>query len=370
MKILLIGDANHQYNLSFCKWLKKTVNCEVSAIDFKSSPESKGNYDSFYPLNGKKTLLNTKWVGSVYRSILVKRIIKKNNLGKDIIILQSAIPWIAGISKYLKNRSNNFVIAFWGSDFYRYKRRNVLRKLISNAHNIIIGSPQMISDFNTEFGDLNLKTNLCYFGNEPIENLKVLKENNTSRQESFKTLGLNEFQINVVIGHNGSIHNKHIEVIESIKKSVIDKDVNVILPMTYGASTEYLKQVNYKCKSSLKNFTILTDFMTEQKIAHLRNISDIMVNVQTTDAFSGSMREVMYSGGIMINGSWLPYEFLKKEGVYFEEVESTLMIGDKVNLIIQNFNSFSKKAENNSEKIYELSSWSKTIKAWAQVLNR
>tara|TARA_Y100000589_G_scaffold89897_2_gene84453 strand:+ start:3964 stop:5079 length:1116 start_codon:yes stop_codon:yes gene_type:complete len=368
MDILVIGDANHQYNLSFCKWIKKSANCSVSIIDFKSSKIQKGDYDSFYPLGGNPKLLNIKWFGSIYRAFLVKRIIKKNKLGNEVVLLQSAIPWTAIISRFLKNHSHNFTIALWGSDFYRYKKRRILEKLISNANNIIIGSPQMITDFDNEFGKLNLKVNLCYFGNEPMENLKTLKDKNITKKESCDALGLDNNYIKVIIGHNGSIHNKHLEVIESITQSNPEQNYHVILPMTYGANKEYINEVFNKCKVSLKKFTILTDFMSEQEVAHLRNISDIMINVQTTDAFSGSMREVMFCGGVMINGAWLPYDFLTKRGVYFETVDNTEGVGNKIDQIILDFDVFSEKARKNREKIYELSSWSKTIKAWSKVL--
>ena len=370
MKLLIIGNASHQYNLAFTKWLKKNHQAEVTAIDISFKAYNGDDYDNFFSINGNKTLLNTKIIGSIYRAYLVKDIFTKNNIENQTILLQAATPWLSFIFSFLKKKTSNLSIALWGSDFYRYKRRKVLKKMFTIADNILICHPQMIEDFSKEFNQFHKKTNLCYFGIEPIESIKKILNEKADKQESLKRLGFNDSLLNIVIGHNGSIHNKHLEVLESLANFPKLKDVRIILPMTYGANPEYLKAVDHKCSSMSLNYKILTVFMSDEDVAHLRIITDVMINVQTTDAFSGSMREVLYSGGVVINGSWLPYQFIKNQGVYYEEVDKVKEIGAKVDLIIQNFNSFSKKAENNSEKIYELSSWSKTIKAWAQVLNK
>jgi len=95
-----------------------------------------------------------------------------------------------------------------------------------------------------------------------------------------------------------------------------------------------------------------------------------MINVQITDAFNGSMKEVLYCGGIVINGSWLPYQFLKDTDIYFEEVDSVEQISDKLEKIIMNYSYYQEQCKNNAVKIYEFSNWSKLIHQWKEVIKQ
>jgi glycosyltransferase involved in cell wall biosynthesis len=371
MNILIIGNVNHQYNLSFAKSLKQSTNCTLTAICIKSQECNNPVYDHYYPIKGIEFIKKLKWIGSLYKALLILRCIKKYKLGSDAIILQSATPWISSISKSIKKLTKNYIVALWGSDFYRYKRKNLIKNIFNNTNRIIIGSPQMRDDFNSAYqNSFSSKIRLCYFGIEPIEYLKKIKETSFNRFASSKILNIDPQKTNIVVGHNGSANNQQLKVLDSLKNisKDLNEQINIILPMTYGGSKEFINEVQLKCKALSCSHNILTEFMSDEAVAHLRIISDIMINVQTTDAFSGSMREVMYCNGIVINGAWLPYNFIKKEGIYFEEVKSIDQISLKVNEIIKNIDTFKVNTIGNPERIYKLSSWSETIGAWIKAI--
>jgi hypothetical protein len=368
---LLIGDANHQYIIVFTKWLKVAFpNIYISIIS--TNPNTKNElinnpYDDLHiALSNSNLISKVKGFRTLYTAWNIYRIIKTKRLGTNAILIHYAIPWLALISKQVKKRTGNFSIALWGSDFYRAKDKKSLDKLFNYVDNIIIATPQMIEDFNVEYGTYSEKVHLCYFGNEPLEYL----DNSATRQQSCSIFNLSNDKLNMTIGHNGSKAHQHIKILNELEKLKPEtaKIIRIILPMTYGLNPEYLDEVIKLCKNTSIEYKIYTDFMTENEVAHLRNLTDIMINLQTTDAFSGSMKEVLYYGGVVINGSWLPYQFLKKMGVYFEEVNSVQELPEKLNKVISDYNYYKMQCIGNPSKIYDISSWAKVITKWKEVI--
>ena len=99
-------------------------------------------------------------------------------------------------------------------------------------------------------------------------------------------------------------------------------------------------------------------------MAALRLLSDIFIQVQTTDALSGSTQEHLYAGSFTIVGDWLPYKILKESGVVFNSVRSI----SEINGFIKSFNpECTDFKETNISAIGMLSSWKYTIKDWVML---
>ena len=99
-------------------------------------------------------------------------------------------------------------------------------------------------------------------------------------------------------------------------------------------------------------------------MAALRLLSDIFIQVQTTDALSGSTQEHLYAGSFTIVGDWLPYKILKESGVVFNSVRSISEIIDIIELFNSECTDFKEK---NIYAIGMLSSWQYTIKDWVML---
>lgn len=369
--LLLIGDANHQYIIVFTKWLKVVfpdifISIISTNLNTKDELINKPYDEIYYVLSNSNFISKFKGFRTLYRAWNVTRIIRTKHLGTNAILIHYALPWLVLVSKQLKRRTDNFTISLWGSDFYRAKNINSLGEILKQADNIIISTPQMIEDFKVEFGTYINKVHLCYFGNEPLEYLDI----STTREQSCRIFNLPNDKLNITIGHNGSKAHQHIKILNELCKlnSETANKIRIILPMTYGLNQDYLDEVKKTCKSTSIEYIIYTNFMTENEVAHLRNLTDIMINLQTSDAFSGSMKEVLYCGGIVINGSWLPYQFLKKLGIYFEEVNSIQELPVKLDEVISKYSYYQEMCKCNPSKVYDLSIWSKVITKWKEVI--
>ena len=107
--------------------------------------------------------------------------------------------------------------------------------------------------------------------------------------------------------------------------------------------------------------------MNGSEIALIRKATDIMIQVQTTDQFSGSMQEHLYAQNVVITGSWLPYKAMKNEGIYFEEIRNIAEITDLLPEIIRNCSTYESKTHQNTEIISNLSRWENNIQAWSKL---
>ena len=376
-KLLIIGDANHQYITNFSKWLRTVIpNLSVTIISFhsiKNKINAGNHFDNYFevPANSK-ILLKIKVFRTLYLAWKLYELIKKNNLRADTILVHYVLPQLVYIARFLKKRSFNYSLAIWGSDFYRATPKSYFKTNLKFADHIIIGSPQMFEDFKYNYPFHKSKFHLCYFGNEPVEILKKFKELNITKHESCDIFNLTNDKINITVGHNGSNAHRHTFILNELRllRSDILKKIRVLLPMTYGLDNNYLNEVKLALESCSFEYKIFTEFMNETEVAHLRNITDIMVNLQITDGFSGSMREVLYCGGIVINGSWLPYNFLKEIGINFDEIDSCNEVSGKLTNIIDNFQELRKECESNAYLIYGISSWSQTIHSWKEVIEK
>ena len=123
-------------------------------------------------------------------------------------------------------------------------------------------------------------------------------------------------------------------------------------------------------KSFNANYKVYTEKLTDIEVARLRNATDIMIQLSTTDGRSASIIESFLAGAILITGKWLPYAVFRKKHLYFFEldrVDSSLP-----ELIIQlysNIDDVLMKCRDNRNK-WEHEPWDKEIKSWIAIYDK
>ena len=130
-----------------------------------------------------------------------------------------------------------------------------------------------------------------------------------------------------------------------------------IFPMTNGRDLIYKMEILKKLKNFSFQFKVFEDFMSDHQIACLRKATDIMIQVQITDQFSGSMQEHLFESNLVITGKWLPYDTLIAHGIYFRRVDTVNDIGSELLSCLQELQAEKQKCSKNPEIIYSLSSW-------------
>jgi len=273
--------------------------------------------------------------------------------------------------KSLMRKTKSIIVSYWGSDFFRVSNRNKnkQKKILDIATCITFTNGDMEREFNFYHNDKYAKKiQVCRFGLKVIEKINELE--NAADYETIITQFKEKYNLAanktlITCGYNSAPEQQHIKIIEQI--SMMDeankKRFIFLFPMTYG-NKEHRLQVATKLKSADLDYRIFENYMDYEDVAILRKITDIMIHVQTTDQFSGSMMEVLFSGNIVVNGSWLNYSALKEKKVFYVELRFLEDIGKEIITIVNSLEDYKVRCRVNKEVIRELSGWESNAEKW------
>jgi len=266
----------------------------------------------------------------------------------------------------LKAKNKLIKITVAGSDFYRASKERIeqQRALYELVNCIQVASPRMKSDFLMQFPEYEAKIKLAHFGMQQFELIDSLNvaQNLPKYREEF---ALPPDKVIIACGYNGSQLQQHLKMIDSVSKIKEDlrQSVFLLLQMTYGAKKEYQAKVLDELTKSGLPFKLLTTFLTEDQIARLRLVTDIALNIQKTDAYSASVQEQIFAGNIVIAGSWLPYNFLIENDIYFIKT-GIKDLTEKISDCLTKLDIHKSRITTNRENIYRISSWERSILDW------
>jgi glycosyltransferase involved in cell wall biosynthesis len=271
-------------------------------------------------------------------------------------------------TKYLKNK--NHILSFWGSDFYKRDKQNdeSLKTLLAKAHTITFTNEKSKEHFIKELNWERDNTFVIQFG---LEQLDLIQKNETDKDILKQQLNIPIDKQVLTIGYNASANQQHEAIIDQLEELVKHKNaaeqIHLVIPLTYGATAAYKKQLIMAYSKLPFSYSIYSDYLEDDTITQLRIVSDIMVQLQLTDQFSGSMQEYLFAQNIVITGSWLPYQVFKSEGVYFEEIDKVSSLANKLQEVIKDLPQLKLKTKANPKIIYKISSWESTIDKWAEL---
>lgn len=369
MKLCILGNANSPF-----------------VINFLTHLISKIGISRLYLLTKEKNILldptiiqyEAQWSIGIIKKIpkirVILRILKEVWLTKKMpycdIYHMHFVDWsFAFYSGILEKKCKSFVCSVWGSDFYKSSRlqRKLQERLYRVAKVITFANEVTKDQFNKYYKErYKEKLRLCRFGLAPLDELRKLT---LSKEDCKKKLGIYENAIVVVVGYNNSPAQQHLEVIDSLMEysNLLPSNILLLFPMAYGGSVDYKDFVKQKLYSSGLKYKIIDNFMSSEDVALLRKSADIMIQVQKTDQFSGSMQEHIFARNVVITGSWLPYGILEEKGVFLLKISTVEEVGEKLLNVFKNLDAFREKCNGNPEIIWELSSWDKNIHSWIEI---
>jgi len=273
------------------------------------------------------------------------------------------------LAKLARKRSKRLIASLWGSDFHRTSKRfkRWQERVYDRADYITFPTNEMLESFNDYYQDRYVeKLRVCTFGLAPLE---FLKRTELTPKDCRKYFSIPEDAITVCVGYNASLQHRHKEVIRSIAKNKphLPRNLFLIFPMTYGRDERYVAEVKEEIRKLGISNLVLDNFMTPEESAMLRMATDVFINVQTTDALSGSMLEHIYAGSVVITGDWLPYKALEEMGIDVYKVSKPDDVGGVLWYMLSNFESWRGKNHASKENVYEFASWEHNIKSWVRL---
>lgn len=374
-KIFIIGNSNSIWTREYVRNIHDNNANEIFITAY--DPLTNDAEQDYNGMGVKVVNLysHNKYLNKISKAIKLAKflIFDCKKLKMDYIDLQSPPHNFQATIIYhlLKKTKSNVIIEFWGSDIMRVGSSGASRMypLMKIAKYINVSTEEIANKFESHYGkEFSHKYVSAKFGSLAFSEIKKNVESNDSK--GYKSeFGLSEDKITIAIGHNGNVEQQHVAVLDELKK--INEDlktkIQLLIHLGYGASKEYVADVA-KCAEECGISTVILEQLYDLKtIAKLRLSTDIMIHAQTTDALSGSIRECLYAGAILLNPSWISYDEFDQLGIsyvkYSEFNEITPLLED---VLLDN-----KKIDisGNKKALEDAFSWDAVRKDWKRIFN-
>lgn len=360
-KILFVGNANSFLIYQLAKQIKKVhPNWKIDILSEHLFELEESPYDSVFAVNHKHPNASRKYIKAWFLASEMKKLIREVNTHYDcvhILYLSSAYRFIWND---LKKVADKTIITVFGGDFYKsnFFMRLLMKKMVKEVQIISAPNPDTLRAFSEKFNIPHSKQRLVRFG------LSILDEIDNLSNDDIHYWKVNQKisndKILIACGYNKSANQNIPQIVNSI---IQEKDLlpRIILCFQFpGEETEYTRLVIEELKRNKVDYRIFCDRFSDRELAIYRKAMNVMIQVQTSDSFSGAMQEHIYTGSIVITGKWLPYAFLDDQGVDYIRINSIKEVGTTI------INSLDHKInlKINKSIIASYSKWSVTINSW------
>lgn len=369
VKILLLCSYESTYVIQLWDNIKKY--CPYIKLSLLTKKVAKERFFNSIFLEEEESIY-TYETSSVTRWLETERIMRA--LPKFDIIhslwMEKAWGWHA---RTLKSKAKYWFCSVGGSDLYRDSK-----KLVCKAYQLnILNHSDWFSSENDETKFKFIRTygkkydaiphTINKFG---VDIFDALIRRKSDGDQNKRVFDKPSDKLVICCGYNANPAHQHMLMLQSFKKlpQEILKKLFFVFPMAYGENVEGYTDKVRDCLSKLtNNYVVLEKFLNTEEMAAVVESTDIMIHVQTTDQMSSTMLAHMYNGNVVIAGAWLPYCSLKERGVYFLDVNEVDELDKVLADVIENYEAYKRKCENNEEVVYAMSSWDVCVVEWINV---
>lgn len=295
----------------------------------------------------------------IYKRLFRKRIIKKYINKNDIVDIQWCGHYYSKYIKHIKDQAHRTYATLFGSDLYRTKQedRAIQREIFEIADFIVMGV-NMDGAFLTFFPGFENKILHAQYGSYRLEMIDQMTKDHS--KESIKTeFGISSYKTVVTLGYNSKQEQQHLLFLHILEKLPVNikNRLFLILPLTYGKENDdYLNGLRQSIKEAGIEYLLLENRLSDTDLVKTKLVSDITVNLQTTDALASSIKEAFAAYDIVIVGDWLPYDIYKDLGVFFISSDLT-QLKDIFIDVVENIDNYKEKCQFNKQRILEFASW-------------
>ena len=217
----------------------------------------------------------------------------------------------------LKSKKNTILLTPWGSDVYRANKNTffLLKKVYEKADYVCGTNNRFSRDVKKIFRLPDDKIVCLDIGSETIDvigdNLDLI-----TKEEAKKKLSV-EGKYVITCGYNGSKAQNHYDIVDAIEKikDVLPKETVLFFPFTYGGPLDYTNELKSYLDGKHLSYLFFEKYLELSQLFLLRRATDIFIHIQTTDANAATIQEYLLCGTKVINGEWLRYSELEREGV-------------------------------------------------------
>lgn len=311
----------------------------------------------------------TGFFGKIYLRLFRNKLIAAQIKTGDIVDIHFLEPAYGRYIEAIKKKKIKLITTLFGSDLFRTSQtQKQAQTAVFEKSDAIVLSENMVPYFEEHFPGYADKFRFNQYGSLRIDLIDkmLIPEDRKKYREKY---GIAADKIVISCGYNAKKEQQHLKLLDEIGKlEEWDKQgLFLVVSMTYGREeADYIEQVKKKLEKLNISHLCLEDRLTDREIAEIRIISDITINLQTTDALASSIKEAMVAGDVMIIGDWLPYDIYKKLGVFYSAT-SIEKLCRNLKSILDNMDEYREKSKINRKIILEFASWNVLIKNWVEL---
>lgn len=295
----------------------------------------------------------------------------------SVAVVHGLGPDTSWIIPLLKQRKRRTVGLAYGSDILRRKKSRdwAIAPALSSLDHISATNHNVLESLTESFPNIDKeKLSICRFGLPVIE--RMMAYNHDQDRISAKTLlGLNERKKVVSIGYSASAGQRQSDLIKLFTSHVQHLEhIQFIVPLQYGDIRTRDAVISLCSAENARHgrevFRPLTQFYDVHHSTILRYATDVLINNSVSDAFSGTVLEVLYSGNLIFAVENLPYHDMPGASSAISFYNNPTMLIELLG--IQSINeraSISKSNLSATRKgIESVASWNGVIPDWNDLL--
>jgi hypothetical protein len=297
---------------------------------------------------------------------------------RQVVFIHSFDMHACWLVPLLKLRFSRVIGIAYGSDILRRNRKKdpFLRFGFKYIDVISATNENVMAAIQADFPVIEKKVlSVIKFGLPVLDCIDKNTEAGISRAEACIRMGLDPEKILISLGYSASVGQRQVELVEYFaNKADSLSHIHFIVPVQYG-SDEIIHKVISICNEANERlgqarFSPITDFYNVEKTALMRLSTNVLINYSVSDAFSGTVQEVVYAGGLVLADAGLPYtEMPGFNGAIkmFKNLDECLGAIDKAELI-RWCNCADKSHEETRGKLKNMSSWDMAAREWSKMM--
>lgn len=253
----------------------------------------------------------------------------------------------------------------FGSDFRNNRFRNILFRFYQSTDKLVFTNYQVQQEFINYYGTSFLgKTVSIPFG---IEQLDFIDKASVEIVEPFSKTSKNN--LTITIGSSRNVVEQHSEILAQLMSiESTPQNVYFVFPMTYGGAVSHKIRVDLEDFARKHHVRVITDFLSNEELAWLNLQTDIFISLRSSDQYSAALMEYLYAGAVVITGSWLPYQPMKKLGMKFLEAGSMSELPVVLHHAMSNLNELKAEFACNKSIVSKNFRWEKLRRDWLSLV--
>ncbi|MCK0097482.1 hypothetical protein MWU60_18035 [Yoonia sp. F2084L] len=204
---------------------------------------------------------------------------------------------------------------------------------------------------------------------------EILKIDEITPSKAKSMLGFDREKDLVCLGYSASPGQRQMDLLEFFETHLDQfENLTFVVPIQYG-SNSISSAIKKKCelinlKTGRAQFFALEEFHGPEKSALMRRATDVLINHSVSDAFSGTVQEVVYAGNLVLSGDHLPYNKMPGFGSAIRPFRSLADMASNLRsdaLMVWRIKAAGSSIETR-EHLHAISSWDAVFPDWQRLV--